>query len=394
MSDHPPQLTRRAALGLSAGLFAGLAPRALAADAAGIPNPERPDPGSPDAGRPDPTPLRLLVPADFRLDTAHRHFESASGQRLELVPLDPHVNVATQWARSRADLCLSPGHEAPFWRARRMTSAWQPADIPRLADVHEPLLRPAMDHWRFDGATPHWLPTNWGAEGIGWRHDMRHFVDAPSYRDLWEGAAASSTLIRPATALCTTVYLLESLGTLPRGSMLNGEHDPRALETAYDAALHYMTRYSDRVRLMWNDARTQIEGLLDDGAVLGQTWDTPAFSLQAVDEPVSFSAPREGALCWTSGWLLAEWSRRKSIAHAFLDASLTPAWAGAATVDHGFNAVVRGAEQHAPTWYRQAFERAYPVEALGRLRPVPQQSAWFRRTSAAYTNRFLRALSA
>ncbi|MEM7377438.1 MAG: extracellular solute-binding protein [Pseudomonadota bacterium] len=391
---HGPQLSRRAALGATLGLITGLASRARASTDAGSPDAGSPDAGSPDAGSPDAGTLRVLAPADFRLDTAHRRFEAESGLQVELLPLDPHINVATQWVRSRADLCLSPGHQAAFWRARRITSAWQPADIPRLTDVHEPLLRPAMDHWRFDETTPHWLPTTWGAEGIGWRHDMRHFAEPPSYRDLWEGAATGSTLIRPATALCSTVYLLESLGTLPPGSMLNSERDRRALETAYDAALTYMTRYSDRVRLMWNDARTQIEGLLDDGAVLGQTWDTPAFSLQAVDEPVSFQAPREGALCWTSGWMLAEWSRQKPAAHAFLNTSLTPTWAGAATADHGFNATVRGAEQHAPTWYQRAFQRAYAPEALGRLRPVPQQSAWFRRTSAAYTDRFLRALSA
>lgn len=337
--------------------------------------------------------LRLLVPTGYAFDAAHRAFEEDSDLLIDVVTLNPRQHLATQWADSRADLCLSAGHNAPFWRARGLSAPWQLDALTNASGIRAPLMRTAMNQWRFDSDSPHWIPVIWGAEGIGWRNDMRDLPDNPSYRDVWERAAPGSTLIRPSTALYSIAYLLESDGDLPPGSVSQGEQSREAMRKAFAPAHDYMLRHSDRVKLMWNTAQNQIDGLLVDGAIQGQIWDMTAFSLRAVDEPVSFKAPIEGALAWSTGWLLHRDSSSKEAAHAFVNTLLSPRHAGAAVSDHGFHAAVRGAELFSPNWYRDAFRAAYDSAALERLRPVPQQPAWHRELIQFYNNRFLRSLA-
>ena len=39
-----------------------------------------------------------------------------------------------------------------------------------------------------------------------------------------------------------------------------------------------------------------------NGVVIGQTWDGPAISLKKAGQPISFMAPKEGAIGWIDGW--------------------------------------------------------------------------------------------
>ena len=43
-----------------------------------------------------------------------------------------------------------------------------------------------------------------------------------------------------------------------------------------------------RIKLIWNDADTQKNGLLNEGVVVGQTWDGPPLALKSAGEPVHF----------------------------------------------------------------------------------------------------------
>ncbi len=332
-----------------------------------------------------------MVPARFTLDASHQQFSQRHGVNLVLHPIRPELNLTTQLRQSRADLCLLSGDQAPTWRHRKVLAHWDTSQLPQLATLHEPLLRTAFDHWRFSAEGLHWVPCLWGAEGISWRTDLTDDTIPHSYSALWEDADVNSTFIRPTSALHAVAYLLESQGDLPPGTVLRADISANASQRAHEAAYRYMRLHKNRVKLTWNDANTQIQGLLEDGAALGQGWDTPALALRSVAEPVNFCAPDEGALTWTLGWSRVAASTQSEMAHAFLATCLDPVHAGAAIANHGFHTAVRGAEEHASDAYRLHFQDVFHGAAIARLRPAPQQSQWHREINSHFAHRFLRA---
>ncbi len=337
------------------------------------------------------TGLLLLVPPRFALDASHKAFEARSGVSLRTRPLRPQEDPATALQQSGADLCLVSGHAAPYWRARELLAPWDRQHLTQVTQLHEPLLRIALDHWRFDSTGPFWLPTVWGAEGICWRSDMTQPSQPASYADLWEDASPNSTLIRPRSAIQAVAYLLEDRGLLAAGSVTRARTQMAESRRVHQAALRYMTTFKDRVKLTWNDAQTQMQGLLEDGASRGQGWDTAALALKAANEPVEFAAPKEGALCWSTGWVLSRRSRQSEAAHAFLDTCMQPRDAGPAISDHGFHSAVRGAEGYANETYRALYNKVFDGRTIARLRPLTQQSQWQRDIEKEFAYRFLRA---
>ena len=80
--------------------------------------------------------------------------------------------------------------------------------------------------------------------------------------------------------------------------------------------------------MFWNDADTQKNGLLNEGVLVGQTWDGPPITLMNDGEPVQYRAPVEGSLAWVDGMALSQGAGDMDAIYAFLDFCYEPEPAG------------------------------------------------------------------
>jgi spermidine/putrescine transport system substrate-binding protein len=90
-----------------------------------------------------------------------------------------------------------------------------------------------------------------------------------------------------------------------------------------------------RIKLLWDDADTQKNGLMNDGVIVGQTWDGPPLALKTAGEPVMYRAPKEGAMAWVDGLSIPSGAKNLDEAYAFIDFAYQAEPAGKAIDTHG-----------------------------------------------------------
>ncbi|GIS90188.1 MAG: hypothetical protein CM1200mP20_02290 [Pseudomonadota bacterium] len=90
------------------------------------------------------------------------------------------------------------------------------------------------------------------------------------------------------------------------------------------------------------------KGLMNQGVVVGQTWDGPPITLMQNGDPVQYRAPAEGSLAWVDGMSLSTAAEDIDAVYAFIDYCFAPEPAGK-SIDgggdsnwggHGYNSAV------------------------------------------------------
>ena len=233
----------------------------------------------------------------------------------------------------------------------------QPFDMSKIAiEKVNPAMALGDAHWNFDGKGSHWVPHIWGTEGVAWRTD----------------------LFTPA-------------GELEPGSMWAAYTTPEKMTEVWTKVVDHAIAKKGNIKLIWNDADTQKNGLLNEGVIVGQTWDGPPIALKTAGEPVMYRAPVEGAMAWVDGMALPTGAKNIEQVYAFIDACYNPEWAGTAIQTHGYNSPVLGADAFGGEIYAQNFADAYPGEALTNLNAWPAEGPWYSEMRTEFTNKFLSA---
>ncbi|ALG91765.1 MULTISPECIES: substrate-binding domain-containing protein [Actibacterium] len=269
----------------------------------------------------------------------------------------------------------------------------QPFDMSKIAiEKVNPAMALGDAHWNFDGKGSHWVPHIWGTEGVAWRTDL--FTPAgefPSYYDIWDDANAGKTMGRGHSMLLGLGLGLERIGELEPGSMWAAYTTPEKMTEVWTKVVDHAIAKKGNIKLIWNDADTQKNGLLNEGVIVGQTWDGPPIALKTAGEPVMYRAPVEGAMAWVDGMALPTGAKNIEQVYAFIDACYNPEWAGTAIQTHGYNSPVLGADAFGGEIYAQNFADAYPGEALANLNAWPAEGPWYSEMRTEFTNKFLSA---
>ncbi|WP_176084350.1 substrate-binding domain-containing protein [Martelella sp. HB161492] len=274
---------------------------------------------------------------------------------------------------------------------------WQPAELLQPFDMN----RVPIDHvqasmaigekyWNFGGCC--WIPHIWGTEGIGWRTDL--FTPAgefPSYYDVWDDANAGKTMGRGHSMILGLGLALERMGQLEPGSMWAAYETPEKMTEVWTKVTDIAISKKKNIKIIWNDADTQKAGLLNEGVIVGQTWDGPPLALKTDGEPVMYRAPIEGAMAWIDGMAMPKGAKNIDQIYAFIEAAYTPELAGKAIDFHGYNSPVIGAADFASATYSQNFADAYPGDALANLNAWPAEAPWYADMRTEFTNKFMSA---
>jgi len=269
----------------------------------------------------------------------------------------------------------------------------QPIDMARVPiEKVNPAMALGETSWNFDGKGSHWIPHIWGTEGIAWRTDA--FTPAgefPSYYDVWDEANAGQTMGRAHSMMLGLGLGLERLGEMEPGSMWAAYGSPEKMDEVWSRLTEIAIAKKPNIKLIWNDADTQRNGLLNEGVIVGQTWDGPPIALKTAGEPVMYRAPVEGAMAWVDGMAIPVGARNIDQIYAFIEACYDAELAGTAIQDHGYNSPVIGADAYGGEVYAQNFADAYPGDALSRLNAWPAEAPWYSEKRTEFVNRFMSA---
>ncbi len=337
--------------------------------------------------------LNVLMWSDYLPDSWKEAFTSETGIKLNHTGIGSNEEIINQMKATKGagfDICSPTNNRSGQWSELELLQPWDYSKISNVDQANPSMLKVGDAEWDFAGKGSHWLPQIWGTEGIGWRTDeFEPEGGVPSYGDVWAEENAGKTMIRAHSGMLGAGLHMESAGLMEPGSVWRAYENEENMRKVWDQILAFVTERKGNLKLIWNDADTQKNGLLNDGVIVGQTWDGPPLALKTAGEAVTYQAPKEGAMAWVDGMSLSSAAANSEEAYAFVQFCYQAEPAGKAIDTHGYNSAVLGADKFAGDAYKQNFAEAYPDESLANLNPWPAEPQWYADVRTEYENKFL-----
>lgn len=334
--------------------------------------------------------LNVLMWSDYLPDDYLAAFTAETGITVNYTGIGSNEEIINKMKASKgtgADIISPTNNRSLQWEPLELI---QPFDMNRveLATVNPAMSSIGETAWFFDGAV-HWLPHIWGTEGIAWRTDKWAPADGtPSYGDVWSEANAGKTMGRAHSMMLGAGLYMEASGDMDPGSVWAAYESEENMRKTWAMITDWCIERKGRIKLIWNDADTQKNGLLNEGVIVGQTWDGPPLALKSAGEPVTYQAPKEGSMAWVDGMSIPTGAENIDQIYAFIEYAYRPEPAGKAIDKHGYNSPVLGADSHSGDVYKQNFAEAYPGESLGNLNPWPAEAPWYADIRTEFVNKF------
>jgi spermidine/putrescine transport system substrate-binding protein len=336
--------------------------------------------------------LDILLWSDYLPPEFIAGFEAETGIKVNYTGIGSNEEILSQMQDSKGqgfDLVSPTNHRSLQWSSLNLL---QPFD---LSKVNVDALNPAMakigtEAWNFNGNGAHWLPHIWGTEGVAYRTDQwQPDGDAPSYGDVWSEESAGKSMGRAYSMMVGAGLYMETIGELEPGSVWATYSDADLMRKVWEQITQWCIARRSRIKLIWNDAEAQKSGFMDNGIVVGQTWDGPPLALKTAGEPVHYQAPVEGAMAWIDGLSMPVGAKNIDQIYAFLDYCYRQETAGKAIDSHGYNSPVLGADAFASEAYKKNFSEAYPGSSLADLNPWPAEGPSYAQVRTEFVNSFI-----
>jgi spermidine/putrescine transport system substrate-binding protein len=233
------------------------------------------------------------------------------------------------------------------------------------------------------------LPYDWGTEAIAWNtEEFSPKYGELSYGTLWEPEFAQKVTCRPHSVFLGAGLYLDAIGTLPSDRMYDTYRTEEKMRNVYDEILKFLVEHKKHIKMFWNNAQDHQLAFLQNGCVIGQTWDGPILTMKKEGKPVSYMAPKEGALTWVDSMGIVKNAENLEQAYAFINWAYTPEAGATMAKATGYNSVVKGVADLLDEATRKNFAEAYPEDALDRLWWYVSEPAWFVPARTEYRDKF------
>jgi len=233
------------------------------------------------------------------------------------------------------------------------------------------------------------LPYDWGTEAIAWRTDKLDFKYGElSYGDLWEPEFAQKVTCRPHSVFIGAGLYLDAIGKVPSNRMLDTYESEEKMRKVYDEIFKFLVEKKKNIKMFWNNAQDHQLAFLQNGCVIGQTWDGPMLTLKKEGKPVSYMAPKEGAMTWVDSMAIVKNAENVEQAYAFINWAYTPEAGALMAKSTGYNSVVKGAADLLDDATKKGFAEAYPGDALENLWWYVSEQPWFVPARTEYRDKF------
>lgn len=337
--------------------------------------------------------IDIMMWSDYLPESFVKSFTDKTGIKINFTGIGSNDEILNKMKATNGqgfDIVSPTVNRNPLWAELGLL---QPFDMKRVPiDKVNPAMALGDAHWNFGGKGSVWIPHIWGTEGIAWRTDK--FTPAgefPSYYDTWDAANAGKTMGRAHSSILGLGLGMERRGELAPGSVWAAYKDPDKMKEVWTKLTETAIAKKKNLKLIWNDADTQKNGLLNEGVIVGQTWDGPPIALKTAGEPVMYRAPVEGAMAWVDGMSMPVGAKNIDQVYAFIAACYDPELAGTAIKTHGYNSPVIGADKFGGETYAKNFADAYPGDALAKLNAWPAEAPWYASARTEFVNKFMSA---
>ncbi len=334
--------------------------------------------------------LNILVWDDELPDPVIPDFEKKTGIKVNQTPFaqnEEQINKLQATAGAGFDLCQPTHDRAPQFKE---LGVLQPLDLTKMkvANVVPSMLKASEMNWTWDGKLYH-VPHCWGSEAISWRNDLTklEYKDL-SYGTLWKDEYKGKVQGRPHSILLGIGLWMDANGTLKSNRMLDAYKDEANMKRIYDVLLKEAIARKAWIKQFWDSADNTKSGFMENGVVIGQTWDGPPITLRKQGKPITYMAPQEGAIGWIDGWAMTKPARNVEAAYEWLNYVHTPEAAAKVAEGSGYNPVVKGAEELLSPAAKAIFKEAYPGDALERMWSRPVEPSWFAELRTQYAEKF------
>lgn len=336
--------------------------------------------------------VNVLMWSDYLPEGYLADFEAKTGIKVNYTGIGSNEEIINKMKATKGagiDICSPTNMRSGQWVDLELLQPWDKSKISNLGNVNPTMLKVGDTEWNFGEKGSHWLPQIWGTEGIAWRTDLWAPADGiPSYGDVWSEENKGKTMIRAHSGMLGAGLHMENIGELEPGDMWKAYDNEDEMRRVWAKVTDWCIAKKSYLKLIWNDADTQKNGLLNDGVVCGQTWDGPPLALKSQGEPVTYQAPKEGAMAWVDGMSLSAASENLDQVYEFVNFAFDPVPAGKAIDDHGYNSAVLGADQNAADQYKKNFSEAYPGDSLSNLNPWPKEPQWYADVRTEFEEKF------
>ena len=317
-------------------------------------------------------------------------FEKATGIKVNSTPFsqnEEQINKLQATGGADFDLC-APTHDRAL--QFKDIGVLQPLDEKKvdLSLIVPGLLAASKSYWTWDGRLYH-VPHVWGTEAIAWRNDETKIKpEELSFGTLWNDEYKGKVQGRPHSLLLGIGLWLDGAGKLPTNRMLDAFKDEDNFKKIYDVLLKTAIEHKPWIKQFWDSGDNTKSGFTTNGVVIGQTWDGPVISLKKAGQPVSYQAPKEGAIGWVDGWALTKGAKNIDQAYAFLNYLHQPAVSAKVAENSGYNPSAIGADKLLSDKARAIFNEAYPGKSIDIMWWRPVEPTWFAELRGQYAEKF------
>jgi len=268
----------------------------------------------------------------------------------------------------------------------------QPVDYGRLrnmSNVPSSFLDAVATLEANPGGVDYCLPYSWGTEAMAFdANEVDTEYGRLSFGDLWAPEYTGRMIARQRSLMLGTGLWMERIGELPEGTMRRAYANEADFDLGYGRAAAHIIANKAQIVNWWRGTADTQSGFMQDGAVIGMTWDGPIMQMR--DQGMTnmmYVAPVEGALQWMDTISLTRGAANIEQAYAFMDWALDPENGGLTASETGYNSVVNGFEQFVSESFRENFALAYPGDALERLWLQGTERPWFLERRQALVDR-------
>jgi spermidine/putrescine transport system substrate-binding protein len=335
--------------------------------------------------------LNLLMWSDEFPDPVIPNFEKASGIKINQTPFsqnEEQINKLQATGGEGFDLCQPTRDRAEQFKELGVLGPFDMKKLTNISNLLPSMLEGSTSVWTWDDGLYH-LPHTWGSEAISWRTDLwKGDPETLSYGSLWDDGVKGHVQGRPHSLLLGIGLWMDGNGKLPTNRMLDAFKDEDSFKKIYDQILPFAMEHKPWIKQFWDSADNTKSGLMENDVWIGQTWDGPPFALKKDGKPVSYQAPKEGAIAWLDGISMIKASKNVDQIYAFLNYMQTPEASAAVAEGSGYNPVVTGADALLSAVAKKNFQEAYPGDSLKNLWQRPPEPAWFGELRTQYADKF------
>jgi spermidine/putrescine transport system substrate-binding protein len=335
--------------------------------------------------------LNLLMWSDEFPKDVIPNFEKASGIKVNQTPFsqnEEQINKLQATGGEGFDLCQPTRDRAPQFKDLSVLAPFDMGKLKNVGNLMPAMMEGSSSVWTWDGGLYH-LPHCWGSEAIAWRTDLyKGDISQLSYGSLWDESVKGHVQGRPHSLLLGIGLWMDGNGKLPSNRMLDAFKDEASMKKIYDQILPVAIEHKPWIKQFWDSADNTKSGLMENDVWISQNWDGPALSLKKDGKPVSYQAPKEGAIAWLDGIALLKAAKNTDQVYEFLNYLHTPEASAAVAEDSGYNPVVTGADSLLSDAAKKNFQEAYPGDALKNLWQRPPEPSWYAELRTQYADKF------